>query len=485
MGSAGGYAMGQLYIQADAYLDRKTSPVNLPTPLPSVEWKADMSEAYIKVQTAAYTGFGNVILVAKKDAEPSSSTDGSAISSGSLTVTENGTYYVRAFPGADSSFLASDSYKIEVTGIIIIRCWGEMWDELQNSTKLTRLTPSSDPLGVVTETINTEPVPEITGTRAGSSPFDAYDQLYGAIKRRNFESNGTPGAWEGESGFTLTDKDVMVWIPQFWYKIVNDASANKRRYYVSTGAIEGFKLHPGSGQYVAAYETSSNNQSRSGKTVQVYQTRATFRTNARAKGAGWQLCDAAERNAINLLYLIEFADTNCQAKIGAGRSTASSAIQTGTTDVMAYHTGRPSGTEEAVGVKYRGMENLWGNVYEWTDGANFINRVPYYSTDRDSYADDTTAGYTACGGQIPGDGYITKQRYVEALDWCISQPDAVGGSETTYFPDYHYFYSGNKILAVGGYCSLGSRCGLFCWNCSGTSSYSGSNFGSRLSYKAS
>ena len=354
-----------------------------------------------------------------------------------------------------------------------------------SSTALTRLTPSSDPLGVVTETINTEPVPEITGTRAGSSPFDAYDQLYGAIKRRNFESNGTPGAWEGESGFTLTDKDVMVWIPQFWYKIVNDASANKRRYYVSTGAIEGFKLHPGSGQYVAAYETSSNNQSRSGKTVQVSQTRATFRTNARAKGAGWQLCDAAERNAINLLYLIEFADTNCQAKIGAGRSSSSnsSAISTGSTDVMTYHTGRPSGTEGQVGVKYRGMENLWGNVYEWTDGANFINRVPYYSTDRDSYADDTTAGYTACGGQNPGDGYITKQRYVEALDWCISQPDAVGGSETTYFPDYHYFNSGNRILAVGGRWYNGGYCGLFYWYCNRDSSSPNSNYGSRLSYK--
>ena len=364
------------------------------------------------------------------------------------------------------------------------KVWAVQWDYGNSSSALTRLTPSSDPLGVVTETINTEPVPEITGTRAGSSPFDAYGQLYGAIKRRNFESNGTPGAWEGEAGFTLTDKDVMVWIPQFWYKIVNDASANKRRYYVSTGAIEGFKLHPGSGQYVAAYETSSNNQSRSGKTVQVNQTRATFRANARAKGAGWQLCDAAERNAINLLYLIEFADTNCQAKIGAGRSSASSALQTGTTDAMTYHTGRPSGTEATVGVKYRGMENLWGNVYEWTDGANFIDRVPYYSTDRDSYADDTTAGYTACGGQNPENGYITKQRYVEALDWCISQPDAVGGSETTYFPDYHYYNTGNRILAVGGSWNNGGNCGLFYWDCDFTSSRSGTDYGSRLSYKA-
>ena len=250
----------------------------------------------------------------------------SEVYSSPIAITRKTSFKINAFK---AGMIASAT--IEATAEPPYLIWGVQWDYGNSSTALTRLTPSSDPLGVVTETINTEPVPEITGTRAGSSPFDAYDQLYGAIKRRNFESNGTPGAWEGESGFTLTDKDVMVWIPQFWYKIVNDASANKRRYYVSTGAIEGFKLHPGSGQYVAAYETSSNNQSRSGKTVQVSQTRATFRTNARAKGAGWQLCDAAERNAINLLYLIEFADTNCQAKIGAGRSSSSnsSAISTG------------------------------------------------------------------------------------------------------------------------------------------------------------
>ena len=407
----------------------------------------------------------------------STPTKSSPLYSGVISVSTTTNYKIRAFKNGmiDSDIASGQALFAQIFGVEL--------NMASSSTALTRLTPSSDPLGVVTETINTEPVPEITGTRAGSSPFDAYGQLYGAIKRRNFESNGTPGAWEKEAGFTLTDKDVMVWIPQFWYKIVNDAGANKRRYYVSTGAIEGFKLHPGSGQYVAAYETSSNNQSRSGKTVQVSQTRATFRANARAKGAGWQLCDAAERNAINLLYLIEFADTNCQAKIGAGRSSASSALQTGTTDAMTYHTGRPSGTEATVGVKYRGMENLWGNVYEWTDGANFIDRVPYYSTDRDSYADDTTAGYTACGGQNPGDGYITKQRYVEALDWCISQPDAVGGSETTYFPDYHYYNTGNRILAVGGTWNNGGGCGLFFWDCSFGSSYSGSGYGSRLSYK--
>ena len=425
--------------------------------------------------TMSCSTVGAVIKYTTDDSEPTE--NNGTVYSGAITLNGTSTKYrIKAFLSGciDSEEIQGDA--------MFAKIWAVRLNMTSSSTALERLTPETDPLEAVTETISTEPIPEITGTRAGSSPFDGTD-FWDSIKRRNFNDDGTPGAWAGESGFTLTDKDVMVWIPRFWYRIVNDTEANFRYYYLSDSEADGFKLHPGSGQYVAAYETSANNQSRSGKTVQVSQTRATFRSNARSKGTGWQLCDAAERNAINLLYLIEFADTNCQAKIGAGRSGASSALQTGTTDVMTYHTGRPSGTEDEVGVKYRGMENLWGNVYEWTDGANFIDRVPYYSTNRDSYADDITEGYTACGGQNPGDGYITKQRYVEALDWCISQPDAVGGSETTYFPDYHYYNTGNRILAVGGVWDNGGFCGLFYWNCSCDASHSASYYGSRLSYK--
>ena len=348
------------------------------------------------------------------------------------------------------------------------------------STALTRLTKASDPLGVVTDDITSEPVPEITGSQEGSSPFDQFD-FWKQIRRRNFV-NGVPDVWEGEAGYNVTDKDVMVYLPAGWYKIVQGSTY--RDYYLADMEIEGFKLHPGSDQYIGAFETSANNQSRAGKTVQVSQTRATMRNNARAKGKGWQLEDAAERNYLNLLYLIEYADTNCQKKIGAGISAVSSVQSTGQTEVMSYHTGRIGGTDTAAAVKYRGIENPWGNVFEWVDGANFIDRVPYYSTDRDNYADDTTAGYTKMGGTNPGDGWIKEMRYDATLDWNISQPDTVGGSETTCWPDYHYYNSGNRILRVGGDFNSGTSCGLFYWNCSNASANSHSNTGSRLSYKA-
>ena len=48
--------------------------------------------------------------------------------------------------------------------------FGVMWDTSNSSTALTRLTPSTDPYGLVTKSVTTEPVPAV-GTGAGSSRF--------------------------------------------------------------------------------------------------------------------------------------------------------------------------------------------------------------------------------------------------------------------------------------------------------------------------
>ena len=61
-----------------------------------------------------------------------------------------------------------------------------------------------------------------------------------------------------------------------------------------------------------------------------------------------------------MLYLVEFADYNCQTKVGAGRSNSSSAVNSGKLDALGAKSGRLSSVED--GVVYRGMENLWGNV---------------------------------------------------------------------------------------------------------------------------
>ena len=59
-------------------------------------------------------------------------------------------------------------------------------------------------------------------------------------------------------------------------------------------------------------------------------------------------------------------------------------------------------------------------------------------------------------------------------------PTGVGGSETTYIPDYAYYYSGWRVLHVGGSWGYGGLAGLFYFGAYNTSSHSGSSVGARL-----
>ena len=342
------------------------------------------------------------------------------------------------------------------------------WDYGNSSSALTRLTPETDPLGLVTETIDAEPVVGV------SSPFDAYAPWNG-MKRRNFDANGAPGAWDGESGFSTTAKDTMVWIPEFWIKVTDDSSAQIRTYYLADGPNEGFVLHPGSGQYVGAYVTSSNNQSMAGKNFQVSQSIVTMRTNAKAKGAGWGLIDWAERSAIQFLFIIEFANWNSQ---GIFNQTAGTQNQTGLTDTLTYHTGYNGK------VRYRWIEDIWNGVFEWTDGLNVVNGQVYVSTDRDNYQSDVTAGYTLISGCAGNNYNIQKLKYDAGHPWSIGLPEATGGSAyDQYIGDDGLISSGTYVLLCGGYWSSYAYRGLFYFYANRSSSNSYSYCGSRLSYK--
>ena len=74
--------------------------------------------------------------------------------------------------------------------------------------------------------------------------------------------------------------------------------------------------------------------------------------------------------------------------------STSSIQNNGGTDSMTYHTGRAAGTDGQTQVQYRHIENPWGNIWEWIDGANFNARKSYVCTNPANYADDTTTNYT-------------------------------------------------------------------------------------------
>lgn len=350
--------------------------------------------------------------------------------------------------------------------------FGVMWDTSNSSTALTRLTKTSDPYGYVTKNVTTEPKPA-GGTGSGSSPFDSFAPWNG-MKECNLNASGTVTAWSGQREFSRSNKYTMVYIPLFY--IAQKRIGTKQYFYVSDKAKTGFVKHPGSGKYIGKYTAGSNGiilDSYSGHGVAVNQTRSAFRSLAKSTGSKFHLYDFATYCAIIWLYVVEFADWNCQAKIARGNVESSSAMSTGDSDVMIYHTGCRA---NLAGIQYRWIENLWGNVYQWVDGFNANGTTAYYCTDPSQYADDTTTGYTQIG-TLPASGWI---KDLTVTDNGLLIPKAVGGSETTFIPDYAYSSSGWRVLSVGGGWGFGSCAGLLCFGAYRTSSSSDSVVSARL-----
>lgn len=313
------------------------------------------------------------------------------------------------------------------------------------------------------------------GTAAGSSDFDS---VY---------------PWSGIERVTLNTGDVMVKIPKFAYKRFRD-NDDFEHIQIATSADGDFTWHPAflhNGVttpqdyiYVGAYKTSSNNKSVSGASPTVNQTRATMRTNAAAKGGGWGLVDASTISAIQMLMIVEFATNDLQSVIGDGYTNADSKINTGSCNNVPNLTGRPAGTSDRVDVIWRGIEGIWGNVWEWLDGLNWNGGAYWVCNDQSRYADNTSTGYTLLGytGATNWTSSYIKEMGYDASASAYMLPIVGGGSSSTYYCDGVWSAAGWAVTGRGGGASSVKPSGLFAQGYSLPSSAAYSNYGSRLLY---
>lgn len=315
------------------------------------------------------------------------------------------------------------------------------------------------------------------GTVAGKSDFDN-EMPWKGIVRQHIGS------------------DVMVKIPKFYYQRTRSGTIEHIR--ITDKPESGFKVHPlfthngkeSAYAYVGAYKTSSNNRSVSGAKPQLDQTRATMRNNAKGKGTGWSLIDIAALSAIQMLMLVEYADNDMQKVIGRGNcdnNDIASILRTGSCDNVPGLTGRPAGTDGKVDVIYRGIEGVWGNIWEWVDGVNVNNGTFYVCNDQSKYADNTSTGYTPLSFKAPtiSNSFITGVGLDIGANTHVMLPDAVsGGSETTYFCDRSFGNpsTGWRVVNFSGCMYSEGSAGLFCVGFNNDSSHHAMNFGSRLLY---
>lgn len=168
--------------------------------------------------------------------------------------------------------------------------------------------------------------------------------------------------------------------------------------------------------------------------------------------------------------------------IAVGNVIFGSAQKTGYNDSL----GNASGCLSNNGyhsVNYRGIEDIFGHMWQHIDGLNIKDYVAYVCNNPDEYTDDKfVAPYEKIGytNAETSDSYIKKLGYDEEHPE-IALPIEVAGSSSTGACDNYWCSTGNRIGYVGGnFNYYGSKAGFFCWLCNHPSSDTLWNYGARL-----
>lgn len=113
---------------------------------------------------------------------------------------------------------------------------------------------------------------------------------------------------------------------------------------------------------------------------------------------------------------------------------------------------------------YRGIESPYGDIYQFVDGVNINNHQAWVANNPADYASNLFAApYEPLGYVNRGTiGYAKEMGWDPAHPYA-EFPVAVGGSATTYYSDYYYQSTGQRIALVGGDWSDGSFAGPSFW----------------------
>jgi hypothetical protein len=144
-----------------------------------------------------------------------------------------------------------------------------------------------------------------------------------------------------------------------------------------------------------------------------------------------------------------------------------------------------SNTDGKNPMSYRGIESLWGDVYNFVDGININNLQAWVTENADDYVSNVFAAPYKQLGYVNANanGYPIEMGYDSNYPYAAF-PKTVGGGSTTYYSDYYYQATGQFIALLGGYWAYGSIAGVSCWDLNNSSGSARVSIGGRLLKKA-
>lgn len=326
------------------------------------------------------------------------------------------------------------------------------------------------------------------------------------------------------------DGSIMTEIPEHWYKLYTNGTKFRMmlseiplpgynhidKFYISTyeaciSRSEG-KLWS-ENLYAYSDGNSSLNNLRGGDNTSDWDgtyrsllkrpvtnlTRDQFRQAARKRGSGWEMYTYGAHKTLFWLFAVEYATLNSQKPFNAQKD-ANGFSQGGLgegasqmTDWINFNNANPlipcgytnefgnGSGEKAYVVKnasdgthatlmanrYRGIENPFGHVWKYTDGANIQVTtgdaglsILWTTDDPSNFSDTSYTGYDKKGNICRTDGYAKKMLLGEDGDIVTTE---IGGSSSTYWCDYYATNtSANRmqVIQVGGNADSGTSAGL-------------------------
>lgn len=316
-------------------------------------------------------------------------------------------------------------------------------------------------------------------------PGDGAPAYYLRQSNMSLKEDGTPAVLTGADG------DVMIEIHKLYGRFINSGNRCKisiMNYkeddncfcFNDIAGVEKDVVYRGAFKAGVVSGATNVMRSVSGVAPLVNITRATGRAYATARGTGYHQNNFFMLMLYQVMYLMMYKNRDSQTALGQGRTLSSNtaASNTGWSISRPFCWGDQGGVN---GVKFLGVEDFYGNVWEWVDGVCSISQVYKVTRDPAKYNDtganmeiSVATGLTASANN---DKYITKCKLTNDLGFL---PAASGGSSSTFWCDNMWTADASQVVFFGGHWSYAAAAGAFCWHLDSAASAAYASFGSRL-----
>lgn len=317
----------------------------------------------------------------------------------------------------------------------------------------------------------------------------------------SFCNESNSNMWPDGSQVTIDGgrkENRMTYFPRYYHKTVEMSSGVWRTYISEMQLDDDYIEEPE--MLLSTFEAYNNNgvlYSGSGLTSTANQTIVTFVTQAKANGPLWGIGDYRSHATIARMFCAYYGTTNI--------STANSSIPC-SGGTKRYNYGKTGGTLSLGNVdgkaavsddtgyystNFLGLEDCYYSKWEFVQGVNVLSGK-WVVYDGGSFPDKDVTDLEAAGatniriaGNAPynasaiGSGWIKKishGRYGDVV------PTELGGSDSTYYADYYWYNTGNRMMLRSGYSDAGSHCGVFFAHALSVSSSLDTHVGSRLAF---